>query len=254
MTLTATSLIRPEWPAPAAVQAASTTRLGGISQGRFAALNLGFHTQDDAAAVQHNREQLYAQLGLQQEPAWLRQVHGNTVVEATKVGSEPPVADASVCQQPGKACIVMTADCLPVLLCDRAGRCIAAAHAGWRGLAADIITATVQAMPCAAEDLMAWLGPAIGPEVFEVGEEVRDQFLAQETGHQACFKPSPAGRWLADIYALARRQLDAAGVGEIYGGGWCTVSDPDRFYSYRRDGSSGRMASLIWLQDDSGIA
>jgi len=246
--MTTAQLIKPAWPVPAHVKAVSTTRLGGASQGRFASFNLGFHTYDEAAAVRYNRQQLYAQLGLTQEPAWLRQVHGNTVVDAATV-SESPTADASVCRQAGKACVVMSADCLPVLLCDRAGQCVAAAHAGWRGLVAELITATVQAMQCPGEDLIAWLGPAIGPAAFEVGEEVRAQFLQQDAAHRRCFKPSPSGRWLADIYELARRQLQAVGVQQIYGGDWCTVSDPTRFYSYRRDGSSGRMASLIWLQD-----
>ena len=243
--------IRPDWPAPSNVQAAATTRQGGISQGRFASFNLGFHTQDDALAVCHNRQQLYAQLQLNQEPAWLKQVHGNSVVDAANV-TEPVTADASICCQPGKACVVMTADCLPVLLCDQAGRCVAAVHAGWRGLAAEIIGATVAAMPCQTEDLMVWLGPAIGPEAFEVGNEVRAEFLQlDDEGNQACFKPSPSGRWLADIYELARRELRALGITAIYGGGWCTVSDPARFYSYRRDGSSGRMASLIWLSEQA---
>ncbi|MCB1806210.1 MAG: peptidoglycan editing factor PgeF [Candidatus Competibacteraceae bacterium] len=247
MSLEANHLIQPDWPAPATVRAVTTTRLGGISQGRFASLNLGFHTEDDEQAVHHNRQQLYTQLELAQEPAWLRQVHGNQVVDVATI-TEPVTADASVSRQPGKACVVMTADCLPVLLCDRAGHCVAAAHAGWRGLAAEIIAATVEAMHCPTSEVMAWLGPAIGPDVFEVGDEVRAQFLQLDAANQVCFKPSPAGRWLADIYALARRQLQDLGITAVYGGDWCTVSDPTRFYSYRRDGSSGRMASLIWLQ------
>ena len=243
----AAHLIWPDWPALGTVKAVTTTRLGGISQGCFASFNLGFHTQDDAAAVRHNRQQLYQILGLTQEPAWLQQVHGTTVVDAAEV-AEPVMADASVCRQPGKACVVMTADCLPVLLCNRAGNRIAAVHAGWRGLAAGIIPATFEAMQCPAEELMVWLGPAIGPEAFEVGAEVRAQFLQLDAGNQECFKLSPKGRWLADIYELARGQLRALGITAIYGGSWCTVSEPERFYSYRRDGSSGRMASLIWLQ------
>ena len=243
---TAKHLIWPDWPAPNSVKAVSTTRLGGVSQGSFASFNLGFHTEDEVAAVQYNRQQLYRTLGLLQEPAWLRQVHGNTVVDAAEI-REPVAADASICRQPGKACVVLTADCLPILLCDHTGTCIAAAHAGWRGLAAKIIAATIATMQCPSDELMAWLGPAIGPEVFEVGDEVRQQFLELDSANQVYFKPSPAGRWLADIYALARRQLRTSGVTEVYGGVWCTLSEPERFYSYRRDGSSGRMASLIWL-------
>lgn len=239
-------LIYPDWPAPANVHAVSTTRLGGCSQDRFTSLNLGFHTQDDAKAVRANRERLYQTLELSEEPAWLTQIHGNRVVDVANMEPETR-ADAALARQSGKACVVMTADCLPILLCDHNGQCVAAVHAGWRGLASEIIPATITAMNIPGEQLMAWLGPAIGPEAFEVGDEVREQFISLDSKNQYYFKPSPNKRWLADIYALARHQLQTLSVMSIYGGGYCTVRDAERFYSYRRDGSSGRMASLIWL-------
>lgn len=245
--LRAPDLILPPWPAPPAVGAAATTRRGGVSQGPFASLNLGGSGGDDPAAVAENRRRLAAALELPAAPAWLRQVHGDRVVEAGC--GERPEADAAVAFGPERVCVVLTADCLPVLFCDRAGSRVAAAHAGWRGLAAGVLEATVARLDCPPGALLAWLGPAIGPEVFEVGGEVRATFLAQDPGAAGCFRPSPAGRWLADLYALARRRLAAAGVTAVYGGGFCTLSEPGRFYSYRRDGqASGRMASLIWLR------
>lgn len=244
----AETLIRPDWPAPARVRAVSTTRRGGVSQGRYRSLNLGYHPADDDANVAENRRRLITVLGLPAEPAWLRQVHGNNVIAAEQV-SGSVIADASYTRQPGAVCVVMTADCLPVLLCDRVGTCVAAAHAGWRGLVRGVIAATVTSMNCTPEELMVWLGPAIGPQVYEVGGEVRDAFLALAADNIECFTPSPAGRWLADISELARRQLAALGIMHVYGGRWCTHDEHLRFFSYRRDGSSGRMASLIWLSE-----
>ncbi len=194
-----------------------------------------------------NRRRLAAALELPAEPTWLRQIHGVRVVEAGR--DQRPEADAAVAFGPGQVCVVLTADCLPVLFRDRVGSRVGAAHAGWRGLAGGVLEATMARLDCPPGELLAWLGPAIGPEVFEVGEEVRAAFLAHDPGAAGCFKPSPAGRWLADLYALARRRLAAAGVTAVYGGGFCTLSEPGRFYSYRRDGqTSGRMASLIWLR------
>ena len=238
--------IFPDWSAPSSVRAASTTRQGGVSSPPHDSLNLGYHPQDDADKVAENRRRLSYALDLPQEPAWLKQVHGCNVIEADKVSSLVE-ADASFSRQPGVVCVVMTADCLPVLLCDRAGTCVAAVHAGWRGLVRGVIGATVEHMECGPNELMAWLGPAIGADVFEVGEEVHAAFLKLDEGNAACFRPSPRGRWLADIYQLARRQLEALGITALFGGGWCTVTERDKFFSYRRDGSSGRMASLIWL-------
>ena len=167
---------------------------------------------------------------------------------AAETVSTPVAADAAFTREPGRPCVVMTADCLPVLLCDRAGTVVAAAHAGWRGLAGGVIAATVARMATPPGELLAWLGPAIGPEAFEVGDEVRAAFLARDAGHIDSFRPSPTGRWLADLYELARRQLTGLGISAIYGGEFCTFSEPERFFSYRRENCTGRMASLIWLE------
>lgn len=237
----------PDWPAPATIRAVVTTRAGGVSRPPFATMNLGNHVEDDPAAVAENRRLLQTVLNVGHAPQWLRQVHGINVVAAQGDGQERE-ADASVACIPDQPCAVMTADCLPVLFCDRAGGEVAAAHAGWRGLADGVLEATVEAMQCAPENLLAWLGPAIGPGAFEVGGEVRSAFLEADPGCGSAFVPGPKeGFWLADLYALARRRLRAAGVCGVYGGGLCTYSDPERFYSYRRDGRTGRMASLIWI-------
>lgn len=242
------SIIFPDWPAPERVQAVTTTRLGGVSPVPFASFNLADHVGDDPSRVAANRQRLGRLLGLPAEPIWLNQVHGREVIAADQVA--PPVeADAAVSFQSGSVCAVLTADCLPVLLCDLAGTRVAAAHAGWRGLVQGVIAATVARLNSDPAELLAWLGPAIGPEAFEVGEEVRAAFIELDRDNSACFKPSPAGRWLAGIYELARRQLRSLGVGAVYGGGWCTFSDRERFFSFRRDGRTGRMASLIWLRD-----
>ena len=240
------TLIFPDWPVPASVRAASTTRRGGVSNSPHDSLNLGYHPEDDVDKVTENRRRLARALDLPQEPVWLKQVHGRNVVDATQISASAE-ADASFARHAGVVCVVMTADCLPVLLCNRAGTCVAAVHAGWRGLANGVIGATVEHMECAPEDLIAWLGPAIGADVFEVGEEVYTAFLALDEGNAVCFRPSPRGRWLANIYELARRQLRALGITMLFGGGWCTLTESEKFFSYRRDGSSGRMASLIWL-------
>ncbi len=240
------SLILPNWPAPERVRAVSTTRLGGISAPPYDSLNLAEHVADDPVRVAKNRQWLAVKAGYRLSPAWLTQVHGNNVVEAETV-QEPVAADAAWIRQPGKPCVVMTADCLPVLLCDRAGTVVGAAHAGWRGLAKGVIAATVARMNTPPSDLLVWLGPAIGPTAFEVGAEVRSAFLELDANNIDCFQPSPAGRWLADIYQLARRQLRRLGVSAIYGGDYCTFSDSERFFSYRRDNQTGRMATLIWL-------
>lgn len=239
----------PEWPAPDRVRAASTTRRGGVSSGAYASLNLGYGSGDDPAAVAENRRRLYRALGIDTPPVWLRQVHGAGAVDAATL-AEPVEADACFSREPGRVCVVQTADCLPVLLCDYAGTVVAAAHAGWRGLVRGVLPATVRAMERPPAELMAWLGPAIGPDAFEVGPEVRDAFLELDAGNSGCFRPGVGDRWLADIHALARRQLQALGITAVYGGGRCTVSEPDRFFSYRRDGRlSGRLATLIRLTD-----
>jgi YfiH family protein len=239
-------MIYPQWPAPAGVRAVSTTRAGGISKPPYDSFNLAGHVGDKNAAVQENRRQLVSALSLPAEPLWLDQVHGTGVVDATLAVGAPP-ADASYARQPGVVCAVMTADCLPVLFCDQRGQTVAAAHAGWRGLADGVLEATVAAMGVPADSLLAWLGPAIGPGAFEIGEEVRTLFVDRQPEAREAFSPLVKGQWLADIYQLARLRLAAAGVGQIFGGGFCTFTDSERFYSFRRQSATGRMASLIWI-------
>jgi hypothetical protein len=243
------ALIVPDWPAPANVRAVATTRAGGVSAGRFGGLNLGDHVGDDPPAVAENRVRLRDALHLATEPRWMQQVHG-TAVACAEQGIATPVADAMIAATPGRACAVLTADCLPVLLCDLQGRHVAAAHAGWRGLAAGILPATVNALREAgakAGDLLVWFGPAISEPAYEVGNEVRDQFLRQDPGAEVGFSANARGRWQLDLLAVARRQLQSLGLTRIYGGTYCTLGDPDRFFSHRRDGQCGRQATLIWL-------
>jgi hypothetical protein len=238
-------MIEPDWPAPARVKSLMTTRVGGVSGAPWDSLNLGDHVGDDPAHVAVNRARLRRLLPA--EPGWLKQVHGIRVVE---LGGNTPEADASFTRQTAQVCAVLTADCLPVLLCDRGGGIVAAAHAGWRGLADGVLEATVSAMQVPPRDILVWMGGAIGPQAFEVGEEVKQTFMDRHPETVAAFTPHPAsipGKWFADIYQLARIRLMHIGVRDIYGGGRCTFSDPVNFYSYRRDGVTGRMASLIWL-------
>jgi hypothetical protein len=239
-------MIVPDWPAPGNVRSASTTRAGGVSAPPYDTFNLAEHVGDSAAAVAANRARLQQHLDLPSSPLWLEQVHGRQVVDAATAGLRP-AADASFTRQPGHVCAVMTADCLPVLFCDRAGTAVAAAHAGWRGLAAGVLEASVEAMAVDPGQVLAWLGPAIGAQAFEVGDEVRTAFTAAHAQAVDAFVIRPNGRWLADIYALARIRLQAVGIGAVYGGGHCTYSEPDGFFSYRREQVTGRMASLIWL-------
>jgi YfiH family protein len=241
------SYISPDWPAPANVRAFTTTRAGGASLGPYASLNLGDHVGDDPAAVVRNRELLRAALKFPTEPVWLRQVHGTQIIDAVQADAHGE-ADGAWSAQPGVVCAVLTADCLPVFLCDRAGTKVALLHAGWRGLAAGVIEQGVRALAVVPEDLLVWLGPAIGPQAFEVGMEVKAAFVQNNPAAARAFVPTGDGRYLADLYALARLRLSALGVHHIYGGGFCTFTDRDRFFSYRRDGTCGRMASLIWLE------
>jgi YfiH family protein len=240
--------IVPRWPAPARVHAVSTTRHGGISRPPYESLNLADHVGDDPGAVAANRGLLEQALQLPAMPAWLQQVHGTQVVDAAGV-TLPVAADAAYAREPGVVCAVLTADCLPVLLCDRGGQFVAAAHAGWRGLAAGVIEQTIAALPLPGGELLAWLGPAISPEAYVVGEEVRETFVAHDPAAAVAFRPAAGGGWHADLYRLARQRLQSHGVSAVHGGEFCTLQDPVRFYSYRRDGVTGRMASLIWLQD-----
>lgn len=241
-------MIIPDWPAPANVRSLITTRSGGVSAAPYASLNLGDHVGDNPQHVMQNRSLLSAQLPA--EPRWLKQVHGIAVAEACMTGAE---ADASVAFQAGEVCAVLTADCLPVLLCDQSGTVVGAAHAGWRGLLNGVIEATAVAMKVPASSLLAYLGPAIGPQAFEVGDEVRAAFVAENPQAASAFSSSDrqadTQKWLADIYWLARLRLERLGVAGVYGGGLCTYTDTERFFSYRRDGVTGRMASLIWLEE-----
>ena len=234
----------PDWAAPANVKALQTTRNGGVSRRPWTRFNLGDHVGDDPAAVAANRQAL--RMALPGEPRWLRQVHGIVAVDADQE-AKTGVADAAFARRPGTVCAVMTADCLPVLLCDRRGSVVAAAHAGWRGLLGGVLESAVAAMAAVPGELLAWLGPAIGPRCFEVGTEVRDAFVAQNPSAGAAFVATGPDKWLCDIYLLARQRLERLGVSAISGGGACTFSESERYFSYRRDRTTGRMASLIWL-------
>ncbi len=239
----------PEWPLPDNVKAITTTRLGGVSDYPFDSFNLGAHVNDNVCDVSRNRSKLAAECGLPDNALqWLNQVHGTTVCEA-KSDTTIREADASYSSSKGVACVIMTADCLPVLLCDKQGRQVAAVHAGWRGLADGIIEEALATFPQPL-NVTAWLGPAIGPSAFEVGKDVLDAFYAQFPGlPKDTFSPCPnvPGKWLANLYLLARIRLQSLGVTDVYGGDFCTFNDESRFYSYRRDQQTGRMASLIWL-------
>ena len=237
--------IVPDWPAPPRVHALITTRSGGASRGPYASFNLGAHVGDDPEAVARNRQAL--RQWLPAEPLWMNQVHGNRVIEADpRVLDEE--ADGAVAHAPGRVCAVLTADCLPVLLADAGGTAVGIAHAGWRGLAGGVIESAAGAMAVPGASLVAYLGPAIGAAVYEVGPEVRDAFVADDAQALLAFAPRPGGKFLADLGVLARQRLLRMGVSRIFGGTLCTYSEARRFYSYRRDGMTGRMASLIWLE------
>ena len=253
MTLSDSSCLVADWPAPGNVRTLMTTRLGGVSGGAggaYSSLNLGAHVGDDPAAVTSNRERLTSLLAAKSAgaPVWLNQVHGTRIISADSVvGSTPPEADGSFSRIPQVVCAVMTADCLPVLFCDIGGTVVAAAHAGWRGLLAGVLEASIVAMRVPGEELIAYMGPAIGPQAFEVGNEVRAAFVAADPGAAQAYRPATEGKWLADIYGLARQRLARKGLTRVYGGTHCTFTEAERFFSYRRDGQTGRMASLIWL-------
>lgn len=238
-------VLTPDWPAPPNVKALVTTRLGGVSHPPYDSLNLGDHVGDNPVSVEQNRQRLNSLVP--SEPLWLKQEHGTTVHDADAAPACYPTADAAVSTHHGTVLCIQTADCLPVLLVDEAGTVVGAVHAGWRGLCDGVLEATVKKMGVPGSSLLAWMGPAIGPKMFEVGDEVREAFLAADPAATFTFAPKAAGKWLADLYALARQRLASVGVTRVYGGGLCTYSDPARFYSYRRDKTTGRMASLIWL-------
>ncbi len=245
----APGIIQADWPAAPRVRAVTTLRTGGVSAAPFDSLNLGDHVTDNPGKVRTNRARLRAHLALPAEPLWLTQVHGTQVVNAAAsvAGTQ---ADGSFTRQAGVVCAVLTADCLPVFLCDRAATCVAVVHAGWRGLAAGVIEQGLAAMGAPAREVLAWLGPTIGPQAFEVGDDVRQAFVAENSAAHSAFRANAAGHFLADLYALARLRLAKAGVTSVHGGGYCTYGEGERFFSYRRDGVTGRMASLIWLQPE----
>lgn len=240
-------LMMPDWPAPPGVRSAFTLRAGGVSASPFGTLNIASHVGDESEAVAQNRLRLRQWLQLPSEPAWLEQLHGCRVADLDREPGLLPSADAAVTRSADRVCVVQVADCLPVLLCACDGSAVAAAHAGWRGLSGGVLESTVRALSVPAARVLAWLGPAIGQAHFEVGEEVREAFTRHDPGGAAAFAKNDRGRWQCDLYALARRRLEALGVSRVYGGGWCTYSDPQRFFSYRRDGRCGRMAGLIWI-------
>jgi hypothetical protein len=240
--------IIPNWCVPSQVRSYTTTRQGGCSQSPYTSFNLADHVGDDPNAVIANRATLKQTLQLPTEPIWLTQVHGIETVSAM-ADCRGCTADASYTRQPNQVCVVLTADCLPVLFCDRKGTQVAATHAGWRGLAAGILEATVQRFSVSPPDILVWLGPAISVQAFEVGEEVREVFIKNSAQAVSAFKFQRTGHWLADLYLLAKQRLHDCGVTEIYGGDFCTYMDATRFFSYRRDKVTGRIASLIWLKD-----
>lgn len=238
--------IYPEWEAPEHVRALTTTRVGGYSKVPFDSFNFSLRSGDDIEVVKRNRAFLVKSANLPSEPVWLRQAHGNRVVDAATTESYTE-ADGSYADQPGVVCVVLTADCCPVFLCDRQGSRVAVLHAGWRGLARGVVEEGVRQVGLPGSELMAWLGPAIGPAAFEVGDEVREAFSEKCLDAAEAFAKNQNGKWLADIYALATRCLKVAGVESISGGTYCTVRDREKFFSYRRDRICGHMASLIWL-------
>jgi YfiH family protein len=239
--------IEATWPAPPWIRAGGTTRLGGVSPAPYDSLNLGEHVGDDPDCVRRNRQRLRKMLGLDSEPTWLAQQHGNRVI-AAHAAERIAAADAAFTTEIGVACVVLTADCLPLLLCNSRGTQVAAAHVGWRGLVSGVITNIVRTFTDRPDELLVWLGPGIGPLAYEVGSEVRKACCSHAPGTERAFQPAGNGRWLADLGLLVRLDLDRLGVGRCYGGHWCTASAPELFYSYRRDGRTGRMASLIWLE------
>jgi polyphenol oxidase len=245
------AIIEPEWAAPKGVRSAFTLRTGGVSVAPYDSLNVGAHVGDVGAAVEENRRRVRERLRMPAEPVWLQQVHGVEVADLDVV--EPLAsgfvrADAAVTRAPGRVCVIQVADCMPVLFAARDGSAVGAAHAGWRGLGGGVLEETVRHLGVPAAQLIAWLGPTIGQDHFEVGDEVRAAFMSHDPDAASSFEVNARGRWQCDLYALARRRLVALGVRDIFGGGWSTYADEERFFSYRRDGQCGRMAALVWME------
>lgn len=241
-----TELLVPDWPFPNNLHACSSTRIGGVSEGPWQLLNLGAHCGDNQEHVMENRRRCYRAANFPAEPVWLEQVHGCEVLTLTSAPPRSRRADAAYTRQVNTVCAVMTADCLPVLFCNKSGTEVAAAHAGWRGLCEGVLEATVACFEERPGNIQAWLGPAIGPRAFEVGPEVRNAFIANDRDADKAFVAS-GDKFFADLYLLARLRLNKVGITHIYGGEHCTHSEPKQFFSFRRDGTTGRMASFIWL-------
>ena len=239
--------IKPIWPAPENITCISTTRSGGFSKGNYSSLNLSNRVDDNEQHVKKNRQMLREQLKLKNAPNWLDQQHGTDVIQLTSSKNLTFQADAAFTTELNTVCVVLTADCLPILFCDREGKYVAAAHAGWRGLFNGVIENTINALPVSKNQILCWLGPAIGPNKFEVGEDLEQAFIRKNNSHKEAFRQSSTGKCLADIYQLARNILINLDVINIYGGGCCTYTEHERFYSYRRDGKTGRMATMIWI-------
>ncbi len=248
MPTAAIEFIVPDWDAPASIRALCTTRPGGVSRAGYASLNLATHVQDSAQAVAQNRLLLRRQLQLPTEPQWLEQTHSTRVIDLDHDNNRQ--GDAALTRQPGRVAVVMTADCLPVLFINRQGTEVAAAHAGWRGLLNGVLEQTLDAMQSDPQHISAWLGPAIGPQHFEVGAEVRAAFIEQDAQARECFRQNRPDHYLADLYQLARLRLKKHGVNAISGGEYCTYAESERFFSYRREPITGRQASLIWISKD----
>jgi len=245
-TLNESNFIIPNWPAPANIKALQTTRTGGLSYPPYDSLNFGDHVGDDALIVAGNRQLLNPFVPT--EPLWLKQTHSTIAVNAA-LTSCLPEADAAYSKQKNVVCAVMTADCLPILICDKDGSAVAAVHAGWKGLLDGVIESTIKALEIPPQNLLVWLGPAIGPNAFEVGRDVYDGFIQRDPDSVYAFaRQNTTDKWLADIYQLARLRLKYSGVTQIYGGDYCTYTDQEQFFSFRRDGDTGRMATLIWFE------
>ena len=244
------NLIYPDWPAPDNIKAVNTARIGGISSPPYDGFNLADHVGDDVDRVASNRDYLIELAQLPSDPLWLEQTHSTLIIDSQNWHSGIE-ADAMISHNTNHVCVVMTADCLPILLCNQQGDTVAAVHAGWRGLAAGIIEKTIHSFSCNPYDIVAWLGPAIGPNQFEVGEDVYHAFTQHDPQAKLAFQQSDSEHYLADIYRLARQRLNNLGISAIYGGDYCTVTDHQQFFSYRRDGVTGRMTSLIWIDGNN---
>ena len=240
--------LQPEWEVPAAVRAFVTTRAGGYSEGPYAGFNLGQHVGDDDSHVARNRAELVKALSLPQEPSWIRQTHSTQAVVLEQESHRE--ADAAITRKPGMVAVIMTADCLPIMLCDREGSEVAALHAGWRGLQGGIIDATLERMQTPNSELQAWIGPGISQENFEVGDEVYAAFVESIDSCEGFFVPHGAGHWLCDLPGIAQHVLERQGITGVTRDPHCTYRDESMFYSYRRDGITGRMASLIWINPE----